>query len=261
MIIQTLEDILPFLAAPRSCRELELVGTELRVPETGVTFPIVNNIPLLFPIEFQEYFLRGKLDKNVLRESPSLGQYLTISAVKWESGYPQNSDYTKPWFLRHLELMGQLLQGVRGLVLDIGCDDIENSQKIFPETVRYVGLDPDIRKKASFRVGGLAEFLPFVDSTFDAVCFNTSLDHVFDWHEAVEEALRVLKKSGSFYLSSLVWSNRAQLYNDLVHFHHFREFELLGKLEQSKLQVVDCFRSPWKDEPHRQVLFVHAKKV
>ena len=82
----------------------------------------------------------------------------------------------------------------------------------------------------------------------------TSLDHVLDHHAALDEAWRVLRPGGRLYLASLVWSERAELYRDHVHFHHFREFELFGALARFRLDTVQ--RYPWKDDTHRSALYL-----
>jgi ubiquinone/menaquinone biosynthesis C-methylase UbiE len=92
----------------------------------------------------------------------------------------------------------------------------------------------------------------------DNVCLLTSLDHVLDHHAALDEAHRVLRPGGRLYLASLVWHERAELYRDHVHFHHFREFELFGALARFVVDTVA--RYPWKGDTHRTALYLALTK-
>ena len=93
----------------------------------------------------------------------------------------------------------------------------------------------------------------------NGVLFNTSLDHILDWKHAITEARRVLAPGGVLYLCSLVWTDRAGLMEDTVHFHHFREVELFGALEG--LRIMKEKRYDYKGEKHRHGLYVSAKKI
>ena len=90
--------------------------------------------------------------------------------------------------------------------------------------------------------------------------FNASLDHILDYYEAISEAFRVLKKKGSLYLSSYVWKEKATLLTDIVHFHHFRENQLIGCIEElfviKKILRYEC---P-KNNSHRYQIFLRAER-
>jgi len=88
---------------------------------------------------------------------------------------------------------------LRGKVLDIGC-----GPQAFPSyggrgaADILVGIDPlvgDTEREFEF-VGGIGEYLPFRDGTFDRVLFGTSLDHVLSPVRALHEARRVLTPTG-----------------------------------------------------------------
>lgn len=70
----------------------------------------------------------------------------------------------------------------------------------------YIGLEPlaPSRPRDYICLGGaVAEDVPLVDDSIDAVIFAVSLDHIEDVPRALDEAKRVLKPTGSIY----IWSN------------------------------------------------------
>jgi SAM-dependent methyltransferase len=93
---------------------------------------------------------------------------------------------------------------LHGRVLDIGCGPYSVPKYLegYPYSL-ISGIDP----LAPFEphpfefVQGFAEFLPWENSTFDAVVAATSLDHILSLDLARSEVIRVLKPGGVF----LVW--------------------------------------------------------
>ena len=117
-----------------------------------------------------------------------------------------------------------------------------------------------MRGGGEFRVIGLGEILPIRDGSVDAVLFNTSLDHILDYHTAIEEAHRVLKPGGSVVIATYAWLEYATLLTDSVHFHHFREFEILGSLGRLfELADVRRYEDP-KNATHRYDLYARATR-
>ncbi|HZD56065.1 MAG TPA: methyltransferase domain-containing protein [Anaerolineales bacterium] len=89
-----------------------------------------------------------------------------------------------------------------GNVLDVGCGPGKLRAYLDEEQVKYYGMDPlptpDIR---DFRfVFGLAEHIPFKDSTFENILVISALDHFNNIHGFFEQAVRVLKPDGRFHL-------------------------------------------------------------
>ena len=91
-------------------------------------------------------------------------------------------------------------------------------------------------------------------------CLISSLDHILDHHRALDEAYRVLKQGGwlFFYFQILVWHDRAEVMYDHFHFHHFREFEILGALSRFRIETLE--RQGWKGDTHRTSLYIAATK-
>jgi SAM-dependent methyltransferase len=259
--ILTFEEILPILVSPISLHPVFEENGYLHTNKNE-KFPLIDGIPLLYPQEIVHLCLDREI-KFEIKTNPILDllQYFVISKIKWLGG-PHNSSSEDHWYCEHLKSMNDLLDSADGMLLDIGCDDPSRGAATCPKRVNYLGLDPLYLGGAkNFKIFGLAEFLPFRNEAFENVCFGTSLDHVLDWMQALEESTRVLKPSGFLYISTLVWSSNAALYKDNVHFHHFREKVLIGALDELNFRVEYSFKKPWKNDSHRKVLYLRAIKM
>ncbi|KAA5922452.1 glycosyltransferase [Achromobacter xylosoxidans] len=85
-------------------------------------------------------------------------------------------------------------------VLDVGSGSYIEPEYFSGLGVRSLtGLDPLPPKgEPPFRlVGGMSEYLPFADGSFDVVTFITSLDHVIDVSKTMRECRRVLRPDGT----------------------------------------------------------------
>ena len=105
---------------------------------------------------------------------------------------------------RHLSRMKSFLQSKMGEVLDIGCNSPFRSRFLYDKEVTYLGCDPFLTDQPGSMVCCFAEELPFKASSFDVTVFNTSLDHILDYHEAIKEAWRVTRAGGSIIISGLL---------------------------------------------------------
>ena len=253
----TLKEVASVLASPDTGAALEIEAGALKAITTGESFPLRGERPMLLP-KYARDSVRGDTF-HLPPESAAIGgkQYLLLSSIKMRGG-PQNSDYQDVWFQRHVHRSRSLLSSVRGLALDVGCDKPSISRKLFPPAATFLGLEPSLGASDEFCLCGMAEHLPLKSESVDAVAFMTSLDHVLDYHEAVDEARRVLKPGGTLYLASLVWTERASLSGDTVHFHHFRSFELQGVLRG--LTITSLAKYNWKNDKHRHGLYLSARK-
>ena len=111
-----------------------------------------------------------------------------------------------------------------------------------------------------FKILGMAEFLPFRKSSLDYVSFNTSLDHILDYHSGIEEAFRVLKPGGKILISTYVWLYNSTLLSDTVHFHHFREDQLILALKNLfSIERINRYQDI-KGSDHRFMLLLEGKK-
>lgn len=256
----SLEELQGLLADPESKEPLKLQEGQLINPNSGKAYSVLDGLPLLAPEVLAEFITKNGWDIPWDKALDPALQYYVLSQVKIKTDSP-NLDTDSPWYKKHIQRTLELLKTARGTVLDIGCDSPSRSAGLFPETCSYVGLDPLIESNAEFRIIGLAERLPFSNDSFDGTLLSTSLDHVLDWHEALLEARRVLRQGGKLFLSTLVWEKSADLFRDTEHFHHFRQFEILGALEKYDFRVLRMQRYNWKNNTHRSGLYLEAEKV
>ncbi len=210
----------------------------------------------MLPAKLHEYFATRLYIAENLNLTDSFLQYFQLSSIKQSGEINAPSDDTH--YQRHLYRIHDLLKGAEGMILDVGCDDPSIGASLCPSASKYIGLDPFCYGIDDFRLVGVGEYLPFKDGSLDGVLFNTSLDHILDWRRAISEAGRVLKSGGKIYLSTLVWSDRADLIYDAVHFHHFREYEIFGGLADFSLSHIK--RYSYKDDEHRHGLYLVAEK-
>ncbi len=251
----SLEEILPLLTSPDSDKPLTMQSQALS--DGTHHYPIHGDVVMLIPERLHAYFTHR------LTVPPAYGydafmQYFLLSSLKQYG--ETNAASTNVHYERHLYRMHAFCEDAQGLVLDVGCDDPSIGASLLPEAARYVGLDPFCAHQAPFRLIGVGEYIPFANDTLDGVLFNTSLDHLLDWRRGIDEAYRVLKSGGAIYLSTLMWTERADLLADAVHFHHFREYEIFGGLEEAGFTIERTLRYDYKGDAHRHGAYIKVRK-
>lgn len=250
-----LEEVLNILVSPDTGNKLEINDEANSLRDLDVKYPIKNGSPVLYPKAISEAFLNKGLPLEYYKDSQL--QYYLLSQIKQHGEVNAPSESLA--YQRHLFRMKDFLQGFDGLVLDIGCDNINIGAALLSANSKYLGLDPFSSDNQLFKIIGVGEALPFQDEVFDVAIFNTSLDHILDYHTAINEAYRVLKPGGVLVICTLVWLNHASLLNDIVHFHHFREFEIMGAMAEGG-EIIKEKRYPYRDDKHRYGLFVASRK-
>ena len=226
-------------------------------------FPVLFNggghSPVLYPSKLQKYYdlpIPLELSREPFFQYFLLGEIKNLSE---QSNAPINSVPAKRHRFRYKEFTNSLPLANNSILLDIGSDIPSQSSVLYPDDMLFIGLDPK-QTVGEFKILGFAELLPFLNESVDAVAFNTSLDHVLDYHLAIEEAWRVLKPNGFIIISTYAWVNRASLLNDNLHFHHFREFEIVGVLKKGfDIVSIKRYEDP-KEDTHRYGLYVMGKK-
>ena len=155
----TLEQAESILASPDGGLPLQLDVVNSQLSDGTHTYPILGEVPILFPQRLNEFLGEESLDIPFARYDDALLQYFLISNIKQSHG-GVNSPHDSVWYRRHLYRARVLLDGASGMTLDVGADDPEVSSAIFPSAVSYLGLDPLYVDKCRFRLIGVAEFLP-----------------------------------------------------------------------------------------------------
>jgi SAM-dependent methyltransferase len=214
-----------------------------------------NGCPMLYPKEISDILLDGGMPLDY--SASPLQQYVLLSQIK-QSG-EINAPLDSVPARKHQFRFKDFCKGLTGLVLDVGSDKPSHSMQFLPPECEYLGLDP-YAGDGEFRLIGLGEILPINHSCVDAVLFNTSLDHMLDYHTAIEEACRVLRLGGRIVIATYAWIEDASLLADSIHFHHFREFEIFGALNKHfEIEDVRRYEDP-KHANHRYGLYVMAKR-
>ncbi|MFZ4541508.1 MAG: class I SAM-dependent methyltransferase [Rickettsiales bacterium] len=249
----TLTETLTLLASPDSAKSLTLNHAGLS--DGTHTYPLRGEAPLLLPARLHSAFT-DRLSVPYALDYDAFMQYFLLASIK-QSG-EINASPTNAHYQRHLYRLRALCANARGTVLDIGCDDSAIGASLLPPAACYLGLDPFCTREQPFRLIGVGEYLPVAANSLDNALFNTSLDHILDWRRGLAEAHRVLKPGGSLYLCTLIWTHNADLMGDAVHFHHFRESEILAAFEG--MTIEETTRYDYKGDPHRYGLYLHATK-
>lgn len=241
------------ICSPDSKRSLSLAAGGRALVAESESFPIIDGCPVLYPARVQAHWEDGSLPLCAY-EDPLL-QYCLLSQLK------NVGETNAPWdsapVLLHYNRLRQLAASLEGWVLDVGCGSPRQSGKLLPWHCEYTGVDPYGFETGMVRA--LSEILPFHDETFDAVLFNTSLDHILDYVTALNEAHRVLKPGGQLLIASLAWTDNFTLLTDNVHFHHFSEGQILDALHLFSDVSVTRFPDP-KGLSYRFGMYLLAKR-
>lgn len=176
----------------------------------------------------------------------------------YQTGF-KKSLLQKLWHTSKIKLAQKILRKIDFKnCLDVGCASgfmVSEIAKLFPKA-SYTGIDiydkaveyasktyPQIKFKLAS-----ADKLPFKDSTFDAILFYETIEHVEDPLKCLKEIRRVLKKNGTFILSMdsgnwlfrIVWffweNTKGKIWRG-AHLHPFHHSELERIIKKSKFKI------------------------
>lgn len=192
--------------------------------------------------------------KKLVQDSERLYFFMSYLKCIGDITYPDDDRPVR----RHIFRMNKFLEDLRGDILDVGCNSTNKSMLLFSEKVKYVGCDPFLSKINGSMISCYAEYLPFKDSSFDGIIFNTSLDHIFDYHEALLQAHRIGRPNSTLVISGYAWDYDATLLKDHVHFHHFREDQLVAAIKPiAEIDEILRYECP-KENKHRFAIYIKA---
>jgi SAM-dependent methyltransferase len=176
----------------------------------------------------------------------------------FEQARKKRSTYEMPW----LKEIVPFAEFAGRAVLEIGSGVGFDAYDFVQNNARYVGIDiaPENIDRAQahlesvgltgdFRVAA-AERLPFADGSFDIVYSNGVLHHLPDPREGIDEAYRVLRPGGNFWL--IVYNKSSVFYWLTLFLGHYllgREFRRYKKF-QDRLAAVEFTTSPYRPIVH-----------
>lgn len=212
--LQLSSEILNAMACPW-CKasfktHMKVLSEQLVCFECGGKYPITPNgvvdmrcLPPQYTVSpFQRYWVDGQKEFEI---------YATLSARQDLSFYLKQIKDSEEIYVQFLHL-----ERIQGLVLDVGGSNgrlarwVSNVQK-------YISLDPfltakedlttedqlvaypHLKEKCNF-IGGRAELLPFLSSSFEFIRCNSVIDQVWDPYAAFREMFRVLIFGGRLFL-------------------------------------------------------------
>ena len=252
--VLTLGESLDLLQSPDTKTPLKLDEEITYLTDGYNDYPITNNCPVLYPKKVLDTYKNGRIPLHYPEDS--LVQYFLMSQIKGSG--PNNAPTSSLAYEIHLNRINKFCKDLCGITVDVGCDLPSASSAVLPESCSYVGIDP-LAENYEYKIVAAGEILPLTDGSVDNVLFNTTLDHIFDYHSAIEEARRVLRPGGNIVIATYAWICKATLLTDIVHFHHFREYEILGCLEGFTIEETKRYVCP-KGNDHRYELLIRASK-
>ncbi len=200
---------------PQNRREVSTYIDLLQDPKTGIplkiendkiignkTYTIEDNVPNFTDNDSNSEEWK-RLNKQFLNYHKSLSVYTFINSA------PVNN---------YLSLRSEigLMKDVKVLDVGGGTGQTFCSFFQFPETIEYYLVDPNLRllhdqfirfypKLSYLKMGHIlanAESLPIKNNSFDVVLNISAIDHLNDYKKFISEAYRVLKPSGTFFVTS-----------------------------------------------------------
>lgn len=178
-----------------TCRSADLrsltdaEGSRLVCQECGAVFAINHGCPHMIDV------------RMLLAADPKIIGGWHVSQLNADSEYKSLDEASLALAKRDDVRQVMAALEVAGMdVLDIGSGSYIEPEYFSGLGLRSLtGLDPlPPTGEPPFRlVGGLSEYLPFADGSFDVVTFITSLDHVIDVSKTMRECRRVLRPDGT----------------------------------------------------------------
>jgi ubiquinone/menaquinone biosynthesis C-methylase UbiE/uncharacterized protein YbaR (Trm112 family) len=201
-----LPDLLDLLCCPKCRGDLAIRPDDAGIdcPGCAFTFPIVDGIPVMFPMNVKEKFdnlfdrhwdseeMADLYNHEVEGQFSEMGMYVHVG----------ERDAT----------MNVMATPKSGKFLDCGCGNGRFFKEL-PEDLYTVGVDASLNLLRIVKRNNLCprlvccelEHLPFKDDTFETVLSVRVIQHIHDQYKAVSEITRVCRPGGDVIL---------HLYND-----------------------------------------------
>lgn len=127
---------------------------------------------------------------------------------------------------KYWERRQEISRYVHGILLDIGSRDKSYENMIKPYVTQHLGLDQPntCHDKSKIDLFETAYNIPINDESFDTILCTAVLEHLEEPDKAIEEANRVLKRSGyALYTVPLFW----HLHEEPRDFYRYTKYGLM----------------------------------
>lgn len=192
-------ELLPFLACPDCGGHLVLQAQELVCPDQGISFPVTDGLPLLYP---------AKMDLQHLREEEKLAGFMQRSRTEAKEQFSLRQwENSKQEFWRSVS---RTIGAGPQTILNIGCGydlsfiDFQNRGHRFINFDLVASPLKELSQKqgARFCVAGDLFALPFQKGVFDAlVCIDVIHHLARRLPEILLSFKQLLKPGGRLFLS------------------------------------------------------------
>lgn len=238
---------------------------EYAYPKSNLIYMIVPIISYFIPAIIKKYLRKffltlSKLLIKLIQKTAvltSLGmRFVKITGKYSEAVHPKHLTQTrKTWFLNYINS--------RDTVLDIGCNNGQNTMKAARRCLKVIAFDndkkllkiaeKDVKNRGitniTLLVHNAENKLPFKSSLFNVIMFFAVLEHLVNRDKAITEVYRVLKPGGKLLLSvpnsNTTWKNiqkKAGLpyFADSDHKLEYQRDEIISFLTAHHFKVKRC---------------------
>lgn len=182
--------------------------------------PQSGRIKLLFPTDW----LLADLDKNTWAQwkIKQLNSY-TAGLLDPQATYFHDDNSIGSSFAKFIE---ERVEMFRLSILDAGCGAL--SKPIYLRSAaecNLFGIDPFDSNFEGHLSNCTAEFLPFMDESFDLIVVSSAVDHFLDWKKSLTELERVLRPNGKLAIYQHLSATQLKYPGTLIGDRWYRIFQ------------------------------------
>jgi len=169
-----------------------------------------------------------------------------------------NSEFGKKILVKEAEYLKNELKGQKK-ILDVGCG-IGYFEEILSE-LNIIGLDSskealkEARRRGKKFVLGNAEYLPFLDKSFDGAFAVTTLEFLEDYKKAVDEVARVLERGGKFV--TMILNPESEYFKS----HIQRQGSYFGRIKHTHPKEIERYISKFFTATGEYFLGIRSQEI
>jgi len=191
--------------------------------------------------DYQAYLAHQALRKNVLKNDR-----------------PIFNPHDHPWIVKDLKILYEFIKP-HHKILDVGCRSGWSCLRMIHDGYpNVIGIDVQsdnieygLAMGAPVELGD-AHNLKYYDESFDVVFIRSSLEHMFDPVQVIEEAHRVLKKGGLLFINVPL---EPEGIDDFVHAHSY-----IFDSENRLLELISAFNTVYFVNKDGQLIYIGERK-